>query len=85
MSFVYRPSIGEWVEVTYDGEIYTGVVIAKEDDEWKIRYLTCLPNGYYHLESDAASVWYTESDIVGICDNIPILVDDYKETYKLLK
>lgn len=71
MSFIYRPSIGKWVEVPYDGEIYTCVVIAKEDDEWKIRCLTYLPNGSYHLESDAASVWCTESDILGRCDNMP--------------
>ena len=81
MSFVHHPSIGEWVEVMYDNEMFTGAVTENDDDEWKIRCLTHLPNGYYHLECDNASVWYRESDILGKCDNVPILVNAYKELY----
>ena len=82
-SYVCNPSIGDWVLVKYNRETYTGVVSEKEDEEWKIRCLIRKRDGYLYLESDRVSVWYEEKDILGKCDEVPILIDDKKEIYEL--
>ena len=82
-SYVCNPSIGDWVLVKYNRETYTGVVSEKEDEEWKIRCLIRKRDGYLYLESDRVSVWYEEKDILGKCDEVPILIDDKKDIYEL--
>ena len=83
VSSVYRPIIGEWVNVVYDEEIFTGVVTEEENDEWEIRCLICQSNGYYRLESENISVWFNEDEIIGKCERVPTLLNHYKGQYSL--
>ena len=48
-SFVCNPLVGDWVEVLYDGVTYTGIVVERDEQDWKIRCLNYRKDCYYTL------------------------------------
>lgn len=75
-------SIGQWVQVVYEGEKFHGIIIDSCSGQHRIKCLIPTSNeGQFKFENENDAVWYTTDKIIQNID-IPTLLNS-RGYYKL--
>lgn len=56
--------IGKWCVLTYDKEIYPGIIVAKDEGYAQVKCMHCVGPNRYFWPAREDSIWYILDDIL---------------------